>query len=557
MSLKNSADVCERDRNLEMTEIIPPSPFRTGLVTAGLAYIKPGAPPSCGAHLQPIMEPTVTSPLLLLVASLAFLVLYHSARRSSSNPKRLPLPPGPPREFVLGNARHVPSSTPWKTYTKWKKTYGDIVYTRIVNQHNIILNSYGAAKELMERTPYSGRYSPVMIDKLMDMNQGLVSINYGNQWRKYRKLMNPYMHKIGIDRYFPVQEKGTCRYLQTLLDHPEDFTENWRLKTAREIAMVTYGITEDAAVEEYISTSEKVAIIFLKALLPGSFLVNTIPQLRYIPDWFPGANFKRVAASGKIAYLEMINRPVKSVKAKMAAGTFEPSITSELLERGEDEDVVKKMNGSIYSAATDTTVKSMTAFISAMTLYPEVVKKAQAELDSVVGPTRLPTTADHERLPYVNAVFMEVLRWIPATPLGIAHRLLEDDEYEGYFIPRDSIVYTNIWAMSRDEAHYKDPETFRPERFLVPDKEELDPRLFVFGLGRRACIGKHFAESTLFIAFASILATFDISKARDENGREIEPDVNFHMRAERFKCTIKPRSNVAAALIRDAAAADF
>ena len=53
-----------------------------------------------------------------------------------------------------------------------------------------------------------------------------------------------------------------------------------------------------------------------------------------------------------------------------------------------------------------------------MTLYPDIVKKAQAELDAVVGPHRLPTFADRENLPYVGAVLKEVLRWAPATPFG-------------------------------------------------------------------------------------------------------------------------------------------
>lgn len=55
-----------------------------------------------------------------------------------------------------------------------------------------------------------------------------------------------------------------------------------------------------------------------------------------------------------------------------------------------------------------------------MSCYPEVQRKAQAELDAVIGPDRLPTLADRERLPYLNAVMLEVLRWIPVAPMGNA-----------------------------------------------------------------------------------------------------------------------------------------
>ena len=54
----------------------------------------------------------------------------------------------------------------------------------------------------------------------------------------------------------------------------------------------------------------------------------------------------------------------------------------------------------------------------AMSRFPEVQSKARAELDAVIGCDRVPTLADRERLPYLNAVYLEVLRWIPVAPMG-------------------------------------------------------------------------------------------------------------------------------------------
>lgn len=80
-----------------------------------------------------------------------------------------------------------------------------------------------------------------------------------------------------------------------------------------------------------------------------------------------------------------------------------------------------------------------------MALHPHVQKKAQAELDAVVGAGRLPTHADRECLPYMNAVVKEVLRWHPVGPLGVAHASTADDVYNGYLIPDKSIVMVNVW----------------------------------------------------------------------------------------------------------------
>jgi cytochrome P450 len=80
-----------------------------------------------------------------------------------------------------------------------------------------------------------------------------------------------------------------------------------------------------------------------------------------------------------------------------------------------------------------------------MILYPEVQRKAQAELDSVIGMSQLPSFEDRESLPYVNDLCKEVLRWHPVLPLGIAHRVMQDDIYGDYLIPSGSLVIGNAW----------------------------------------------------------------------------------------------------------------
>jgi len=80
-----------------------------------------------------------------------------------------------------------------------------------------------------------------------------------------------------------------------------------------------------------------------------------------------------------------------------------------------------------------------------MLLNPEAQTKAQDELDRVVGPNRLPDFSDQQDLPYIRAVCKEVLRWQPATPLGVPHRTTEDDEYRGMRIPKGATVIANQW----------------------------------------------------------------------------------------------------------------
>lgn len=75
-----------------------------------------------------------------------------------------------------------------------------------------------------------------------------------------------------------------------------------------------------------------------------------------------------------------------------------------------------------------------------MTLFPEVQKKAQAELDRVVGPDRLPEYTDIDHMPYIQATLMEALRWMPVLPLSVPLAATDDDEYKGYHIPKGSMI---------------------------------------------------------------------------------------------------------------------
>lgn len=83
-----------------------------------------------------------------------------------------------------------------------------------------------------------------------------------------------------------------------------------------------------------------------------------------------------------------------------------------------------------------------------MSLNPSILHRAQTELDSVIGTEHLPCVADYGRMPYVEAVVKEVVRWRPMLPLSIARRTAKDDVYQGYFIPKGTIVMPNSWYAS-------------------------------------------------------------------------------------------------------------
>ena len=167
-----------------------------------------------------------------------------------------------------------------------------------------------------------------------------------------------------------------------------------------------------------------------------------------------------------------------------------------------------------------------------MIAFPEVQRRAQAEIDAVVGRDRLPTFADAPRLPYVRAVIREVLRWRPGGPFSTPHVATEEDWYEGMYIPKGTVCISNVWHCNHDRSVFgEDADQFRPERHL-DERGELSPGPtetyqaghVSFGFGRRICVGKDLANESLFINTVRILWAAKLEPARDENGKDVPLD---------------------------------
>jgi cytochrome P450 len=164
-----------------------------------------------------------------------------------------------------------------------------------------------------------------------------------------------------------------------------------------------------------------------------------------------------------------------------------------------------------------------------MAVNPSIQKKAQKEIDQLLKGERLPTISDWDDLPYVSALIKEMYRWHVPLPISIPKLLKEDDVYKGYRIPKGAIVMENVWAVLYNPKIYPKPHIFDPERFLKDgklDQSVQDPEDRIFGSARRICPGRHFANRTIFLWIATILATFDIGPGANDKG-EVESEVKF------------------------------
>ncbi|KAA1473740.1 cytochrome P450 [Dentipellis sp. KUC8613] len=447
--------------------------------------------------------------LALPTAILIVVAIISSLRR-----RTLPFPPGPPCIPLIGNYLSLPARQPWITYAEWSKTFcSDVISLQAFGRLSIIVNTKEAAKELLEcrSAKYSDRPFPVMTE-IMGWAWATSLMPYSNAWRVRRRLLHETFHTTAALTYRPHQRAEVHKMLQRLRADPQRFALNLLgfASMAASIAMtIAYGVMDPRESDRFLHLAEASVSMFSNAVFPGAAVVNALPFLRHLPAWLPGMGFKPYAQKCSRLAMDMRDLPWEFFKKGMADKYY---------MKDDGEQAMKDACAVTYAG----TVSALSTSVLALFLHPAVQRRAQQEIDRVVGRQRLPAFEDRDGLPYIEAVYREILRWKPVTPLSVFRAVLEDDVYEGHFIPKGTEVFANVWAMTHDPAEYPDPEAFIPERFLQPEGTlNGDDMRIVFGFGRRFCSGQHLADATLWMTIVSILAVFNLDPAKDEKGENI------------------------------------
>jgi len=503
---------------------------------------------------------TLTSPTVFAFTfCTAAVSLWLYSRRHSRRQ-----PPGPTGIPLLGNLFDVPTLHPWITYAKWSKIYDSgILQANVLGTNLIIINKQDIAIELLEKRSsiYSDRPWFTMLDDLMNLHWAIAFLPYGERWRETRKASHQGYNSQVVKRFRETEKKGVHQLLRRLMHQPKGYYQALRHMAGSLIIQISYGFEVQAENDPFMRIGEKTVEAIAAASNTGTYLVDVIPILRFVPEWFPGAQFKRDAKAWRKAMEGLQDAPFDHAKKCQAEGTsvlagnsVAAMLFEDMSKKGKDpvaaESIIKDTLASMFPAGADTTISTLSTFLLAMILYPEVQRKAQEEIDRVVGAARLPDFSDRESLPYINAIVNETFRYHPVLPLIPPHGLMQDDEYNGYFIPKGSFVIANCWAILHDEEMYPSPHVFNPDRFLTKDGQVnpdiLDPTEAMFGFGRRICPGRFLVKETVWITMACILATFNIEKGKDEEGNLVTPKEEFTSGMLSyplpFPCDFRPRS---------------
>ncbi|KIX97095.1 uncharacterized protein Z520_07209 [Fonsecaea multimorphosa CBS 102226] len=498
----------------------------------------------------------------LLVTGLLLCALYFLLRIGSRDKG---LPPGPPTLPILGNLHLVPKTSLALKLKVWGEQYGGIYSLKFGPSTVIVLFDRKAVNHLLDKKGaiYSERpfnYVP----KLVTGGDSLAFMNTTPLWRHERKVAVHNLSPRALEgQVGEIQHAESVVLLSDLLNNPEGYYSHIKRMTASVASTVVFGHRGPDANNFWAHAVYDAMDNYNASLEVGANPpVDEFPFLRYIPDSM--AYWKRRAKGSFKCMDDTWNEARRLVNVRRQKGIKRDCIIDAILDgekHGELELNDHQLNhfmGVLVEGGADTTASAMLTSIMFLAMHPQYQEKARKELDAICGTSRLPQLSDMDQCPYINCIVKEGMRIHPVLPQAIPHRVLQDDYYDGYLIPKDSTVILPSWALHMSESRgYKDPEAYNPDRFVgfnkfadvyagSPDYEHRDH--YGYGAGRRICPGIHLAERTQWRLTARLLWAFEIDQQVDPVTKKPIPidlkayDEGMAHCPKPFSVVFKPRS---------------
>ncbi|KAI5456084.1 cytochrome P450 [Mariannaea sp. PMI_226] len=493
------------------------------------------------------------------VGALIILLVFCVAQNIIAGLRPRAFPPGPRTLPIIGNLHQLPLRKAFLRFHEWSKKYGEIIGLKLGPQNVVVLNSFRHVKELFDKrgSIYSSRPANYVGGDLICPNESHILLaQYGPKWRQLRKEVQALLNVTAVDSLCSIQNAEATHTLCQLLDDPAGYYDHIRRYSTAVILASVFGQRGASFQSPKVQALYHVQDRFTGILEPGATPpVDAFPILKWLPDFLSPwkREAREIRQEQRALYFKLLEETRAKVQRRDTTGCFMERMLQDQQKQGLSDEHVAYQGGILMEAGSDTTSSTLLSFILAMTQHPEILNKAQQEVDQVCGVERSPNFEDLSSLKYLRCCMNEVLRWRPIAPGGIPHMLTQDDHYEGFFLPKGTVVFANTWAIHQDAKEYDLPEQYMPERFLddtygsnSENKAADDHRrvTYAFGAGRRVCPGQRLAENSLMLNMAKLVWLFDITKGSTEVDSKVETAFTdgFIIAPKKYPVNFVPRS---------------
>lgn len=472
------------------------------------------------------------------------------------------LPPSPPSLPVIGHLHLLLSVPCHKSFQKLSSKYGPLLHLRAFNIPIVIVSSGSMANEVLRTQDLNfatrQREVSIMEKSLLFGSFGFVSAPYGDYWRFMKKLLVTNLfgsHSLEQTRLIREKELKTFRTM--LFDKAAkkgtvDVGKEMMKLTNNSICRMIMG----RRCSEENSEAEKVEDLVIKSfsLVKKVLIANTVGRLL---KKFGISLFEKEIMEVSQRYDELLEKIIKEHEEDPNKKE-DRDMMDVLLEVCADDKAevkitrnqIKALIVELFLGGTDTSAQTIQWIMAELINHPEILKILREEIESVVGTTRFIQETDLSNLPYLQAVMKEGQRLHPHSPM-LVRNATKGCKIGGYYIPQNTTMLINTYAMMIDPDSWENPDKFQPERFMVSpskgkddEREQLALNFIPFGSGRRACPGEKLGYLFTGVAIGTMVQCFDWIIDGDKVNVEEAGEMTLTM-AHPLKCIPVARINPA------------
>lgn len=399
----------------------------------------------------------------------------------------------------------------------------EIVYQQPVMQYkflggfNTVINDPEMIKYCFVRNGKNYAMHPLRQSVLKPITrEGLVSAE-GEEWQRARRALSPVFTPRHINGFTNGMYASVKRELPRLLINAKFKTSDGALDMGKVLTTLTYLVLSDALFSGDISEDTPEALELVAVLLE-TMGRPALSDLFGVPAHIPRLTKLRGQKSAK-KFREIITKTSDKRRAAKARGEILPDdFLTLMLAHGEGggEDgksapftpaELEDQMITFIGAGHETTARALSWMFYLLSNDKDARTRAEAEIDALDMDTIAPQDWG-EHLPWTMACFEETMRLYP--PVAVLLRTaLEDDEFEGRHIPKDSAVMINMWVLHRHETLWEHPNAFDPSRFFGDARKDIGRFQYMpFGIGHRVCIGARFAMQEAAILIACMMKNY-------------------------------------------------